>query len=314
MEKPLVSIILPCYNAAGTIARAVRGILRQTYRPIELILVDDGSTDGTGGILKLLEPQIRAAGVRCIPIAQENRGLGGAICAGLARVTGEYLAWVDADDELEPESVALRAAFLEENPRYGSVTSDAYLVEEGSWDRPLGRLVRDPAENSREEQFLPMLLGRSVFCPGCHLVRRSVFCRANGGMEIYPSRHGQNWQLLLPVYYAAPHAYLDVPLYRYRVGGPGMSDAVRRLDLRGRTALRREYVRIIRHTLKRIQGMPPARRRSYLRRFRLHMADLNLDDAVYEGTRWDLLRCRVRRKLLSFLAHHGCEKHEETVR
>ena len=299
MEKPMVSIILPCYNAAGTIARAVRGVLRQTYRPIELIVVNDGSTDGTGQALAQLEPEIRAAGVRYIPIDQENRGLGGAICAGLARVTGEYLAWVDADDELEPDSVALRAAFLEENPEYGSVTSDAYLVQEGNWERPLGRLVRDLAGNSREDQFLPMLLGRSVFCAGCHLVRRPVFQRANGGMEIYPSRHGQNWQLLLPVYYASKHAYLDVPLYRCRVGGPGMTDAVQRLDPRGREDLRREYVRIVRHTLERIQGMPPAQRRRYLGRFRLHMADLNLDDAVQEGSRWDILRCRVRRKLLS---------------
>lgn len=300
MEKPLVSIVLPCYNAAGTVARAVWGILRQTYRPMELILVDDGSTDGTGGVLDELEPEIRAAGVRCIRVRQENRGLGGAISAGLAYVSGKYLAWVDADDELLPGSVEVRAAFLEENPEYGSVTSDAYLVEEGSWERPLGRLVRDRAVNSREDQFLPMLLGRSVFCPGCHLVRTAVFRESNGGMEIYPSRHGQNWQLLLPVYYAAKHAYLDEPLYRYRVNGPGMTEAVNALDLPGRRRLRREYTAIVRHTLRRISRMQPAQRRRYLRRFRLHMADLNLDDAVYEGTRWEILQWMIRRKLLSF--------------
>lgn len=299
MRQPLVSILLPCCNAAGTLARAVRGVIRQSHRPVELIVIDDGSTDGTGALLESLEPEIRAAGVRMSCVRQQNRGLGGAICAGLAHVTGEYLAWVDADDELLPESVALRVGFLEEHPEYGSVTSDAWLVEEGNWDRPLGRLVHNPAENRREDQFLPMLLGRSVFCCGCHLVRTEVFRRSNGGMEIYPSRHGQNWQMLLPVYYGSKHAYLDEPLYRCRVNGPGMTDRIRSLDLRGKKRLRREYVRIVRHTLGRIRGMKPAESRRYLRLFRLHMADLDLDDAVQSGKAWEILRCRVKRKLLA---------------
>ena len=297
MEKPLVSIILPCYNAAGTIARAVRGVLNQTYRPLELIVVNDGSTDDTGACLRALEREILASGVRYLCIAQENRGLGGAINRGLARVTGEYLAWVDADDELLPRSVALRAAFLETHPDFGSVTSDAFLVEEEHWQEPLGRLVHDPAGNSRQDQFLPMLLGKSVFCSGCHLIRTEVFRRVNGGMEIWPSRHGQNWQLLLPTYYGAKHGYLPRPLYRYRVDGPGMTAQLRKLDLSGKAALRREYVRIVRHTLERIRGMPGCERRRYLGLFCLHMADLNLDDAVYEGKGWDVLRCRILRKL-----------------
>lgn len=299
MNHPLVSILLPCYNAAGTLARAVRGVLQQTHRPIQLILVDDGSTDGTGELLQSLEPEILASGVEYIHLRQENRGLGGAICAGLAHVTGKYLAWVDADDELLPQSVAVRVEFLETHPDFGSVTSDAFLVEEGHWEQPLGRLVHDPEGNRREDQFLPMLLGQSVFCPGCHLIRTEIFRQSNGGMAIYPSRRGQNWQLLLPVYYASRHAYLHEPLYRYRINGPGMTADVRKLTLRGRAKLRREYTRIIRHTLRRIQGMGTAERLRCLRRFRLHMADLNLDDAVYEGSKWHILLRRLQRKLLT---------------
>ena len=280
MNLPKVSIVMPCYNGADTIARAVRGVLHQTYRPIQLILVNDGSTDATDKVVADLRPEIDVSGVEFIYHLQQNLGLGGAINTGLKFVTGEYLAWADADDELLPESVRIRVEFLESHPEFGSVSSDAYSAEDGNWDTPLGRLVHNPALNSQPDQFLPMLLGQSVFCAGCHLIRTEVFRTANGGMDIYPFRFGQNLQLLLPVYYASKHAFLNYPLYKYRVNAQNMTTEIHQMQLRAKYRRRKDYIKNADNTLSRIQGMPDKERRYYRFLFRKLIYEGNLDLAL----------------------------------
>lgn len=297
MSYPIVSIIIPCYNGADTIARALRGVIQQTYRPIQLILVNDGSTDNSDRIIREMEAEIRTAGIQFDYIVQENLGLGGAINTGLKYVTGEYLAWADADDELLPESVSLRVAFLEDHPEFGSVTSDAYYAEDCDWDNPLGRVAYNPEVNSCPDQFLPMLLGQSIFCAGCHLVRTEVFRSANGGMEIYPARHGQNWQMLLPVYYASKHAYLDIPLYKYRVNAANMTAEIENMGLKALYKRRNEYIKIVTQTLKRIRKMSDCERRMYARKFKNHISEMNLDDALRRNVKHHILMWKVSLKL-----------------
>ena len=299
MNLPKVSIVMPCYNGADTIARAVRGVLRQTYRPIQLVLVNDGSTDATDKVIADLRSEIDASGVEFIYHLQQNLGLGGAINTGLKFVTGEYLAWADADDELLPESVRIRVEFLESHPEYGSVSSDAYSAEDGNWDAPLGRLVHNPALNSQPDQFLPMLLGQSVFCAGCHLIRTEVFRVANGGMDIYPARHGQNWQMLLPVYFASKHAFQDIPLYKYRVNAQNMSAVIQKMNSRALYERRREYIDIVTNTLHRIQGMSDCERKKYCHLFKKHIYELNLDDAVERGEKTNTFIWKVLLKWMN---------------
>lgn len=314
MNLPKVSIVMPCYNGADTIARAIRGVLRQTYRPIQLILVNDGSTDVTDKVITDLRPEIDASGVDFIYHLQQNLGLGGAINTGLKFVTGEYLAWADADDELLPESVRIRVEFLESHPEFGSVTSDAVLAEDANWDLPLGRLTHNPEENNRPDQFLPMLLGQSVFCPGCHLVRTEVFRTANGGMDIYPARHGQNWQMLLPVYYASRHAFLDQPLYKYRINADSMSSAINQMPLQKLYRRRREYIELVGQTLSRIIGMNARERKVYLRIFKKYIYTLNLDSSLENQALLDSLKWRLAIKAVSlFIPNHFYPKAENNL-
>ena len=302
MEDKKVSIILPCYNGEKTIERAVRGVMNQTYRPIQLILVNDGSTDRTEEIVLALKPELEAAGIEVIYVPQENKGLGGAINTGLKHVTGEYLAWVDADDELLPESVAVRVTFLEENPQYGSVSSNAFLVEESNWDHPLGRAESRIELNSEEDQFEHILLARSLFCAGCHLVRTEVFKKANGGMDIYPARHGQNWQMLLPVYYASRHAFLDIPLYKYRINANNMTAEIDRMSLTQMAKRRREYISIIENTLGRMVDMPPKERRRYLQMFKKRMYEQNLDYAIEKQNKAGIMKWRAVVRIMHYVA------------
>ena len=297
MKEPLVkvSILMPCFNGAKTVSLAVKGIVNQTYNNIQFIFINDGSTDNSLEIVKELEKEILDAGIELVVINQENKGLGGAIDAGLKVADGKYLAWVDADDELLPESVEKRVAFLEANPSYDSVSSDAYLVTETDWNHPIGKACYNPSVNAEENQFVHMLLGKSLFCPGCHLIRFDSFIKANGGRDIYPAKHGQNWQLLLPIYYGAKHGYIDEPLYKYRVSASSMSSFFDTASTKEIYDRRKEYLDLVHATLNRIQRMSTGERKMYWKMYKKYVFDNNIETAVSQKKSIEKVYWRIRR-------------------
>jgi glycosyltransferase involved in cell wall biosynthesis len=112
-----VSVLLPVRNAAATIARAVASVQAQTLRDWELVVVDDGSTDGTRDWLR--RAAVTDARIRLVE--QPARGLVPALNAGLAAARGRFIARMDADDECHPERLAAQAEWLETNPPTGLV-------------------------------------------------------------------------------------------------------------------------------------------------------------------------------------------------
>jgi glycosyltransferase involved in cell wall biosynthesis len=109
-ENPLISVVMPVYNGAKTVLAAVESILRQTYSPIELIVVDDGSTDRTAEILA----SVKDARMRVIA-APGRKGVGAARQWGLEHARGEYIAVQDADDIAYPGRLATQVAYMREN-------------------------------------------------------------------------------------------------------------------------------------------------------------------------------------------------------
>jgi len=109
-----VSVIIPTYNYGRFIAEAIDSVLAQTYPLLEIIVVDDGSTDDT--------PRIAAAyGDRIRYIRQQNAGVGAARNAGIAAARGEYVAFLDSDDIWLPEKIAKQLALFEADPELGLV-------------------------------------------------------------------------------------------------------------------------------------------------------------------------------------------------
>jgi len=98
---PLISVIIPAYNAASTLEAACRSVLTQDYGNVELVVVNDGSTDNTGAILEELGHCWR----RLRAVNQPNGGVCRARNAGLECAGGEYVAFLDADDEMLPGSL-----------------------------------------------------------------------------------------------------------------------------------------------------------------------------------------------------------------
>lgn len=177
-STPLVSVLLPVYNGADTIARAVGSICGQTFPDWELLIVDDGSTDGTAEILARLardEPRLRI-------FTRPHAGIVAALNAGFAEARGEWIARMDADDEADPARLEEQVAFLRtpENRAIGLVSC---LVEFGG-DRQasLGYALHVDWINSLTTPG-EIALNRFVESPLAHpsvLFRRSVWV-AHGG-------------------------------------------------------------------------------------------------------------------------------------
>lgn len=107
--KKLVSVIIPTYNRAPYLARAIHSALAQEYSPIEIIVVDDGSTDDTSQVIASFRDQI-------ISVRQNNRGVSSARNTGLKMARGEYIAFLDSDDFWAKEKLSEQVKALEEHP------------------------------------------------------------------------------------------------------------------------------------------------------------------------------------------------------
>ena len=128
MTKPIVSVIIPCYNGSSDIDRSIESVYIQDYPNIELIVVDDGSTDNSGEMILSWEFRFAEKGFILKYVYQQNRGLGGAIDTGLKHVTGEYLTLLDADDYYLAGSVSKKAKYLDEHPECVGVRSNGWMV------------------------------------------------------------------------------------------------------------------------------------------------------------------------------------------
>jgi glycosyltransferase involved in cell wall biosynthesis len=114
---PKVSVLMPCYNAAGTLDEALESLTCQTLADFEIVAVEDGSTDGTPAILQawaVREPRLRV-------IALPHSGIVNALNAGLEACRAAYLARMDADDRSHPHRLALQAGYLDAHPEVGVV-------------------------------------------------------------------------------------------------------------------------------------------------------------------------------------------------
>lgn len=250
MEKELISIITPCYNVASTLEQYLKSILNQTYNNIEVIAVDDGSTDDTAKILKRYISIFAENKMTLKYIYEDNAGLGAAINNGLKYVEGDYLCWSDPDDFYFPTSMEKRLREFHKHPECAVVSSDAYVYHSNDLKHPFKREAARFICRQESNQFELLLKEESHFCAGCHMIRMADFEKVNPKREIYPAKRGQNWQLLLPVYYKFKRYYLDEPLYAYVVYPNSMSSG----DMTEEKEMNRwgEHEEIIRQTLCRI--------------------------------------------------------------
>jgi glycosyltransferase involved in cell wall biosynthesis len=163
----LVSVILPVFNGERFIGRAVEQVLAQSYRPLELIVVDDGSTDRTADVLRDVGNEVRV-------LKQVNQGAYAARNLGLANARGELIAFLDADDAWLPDSLDRRVALFEGRAQLGIAFGDATIVDAAgvqSQVTPTRFSIVPPARG----RVFPQLIQENFIPTSSALVRRRCF-------------------------------------------------------------------------------------------------------------------------------------------
>jgi glycosyltransferase involved in cell wall biosynthesis len=175
-----VGVVIPAYNVAPWLADAIRSVLTQTYQDWSLIVVDDGSTDAT--------PEIAAAFAddpRIQLIRQPNQGVSAARNTGLSAVSAEAILFLDADDWLTPDALAMLSETLADCPRAVAAAAGYARVSPGG----AARHAAPPPSGT----LLPRLLVRNLFANGGHLLIRRRAIDAAGGFNTELS-FGEDWE------------------------------------------------------------------------------------------------------------------------
>jgi glycosyltransferase involved in cell wall biosynthesis len=202
----LVSVVIPAYNAERWIAATLASALAQTYRNLEIVVVDDGSTDKTSAIAEAFaarDPRVRV-------IHQTNRGLAAARNTGIAASRGSLIAPLDADDLWHPEKTAKQVAVMREaGPRVGVVYSWYSIIDES--DRVIARALRP---HHQGDIYAALVVSNFISSASIPLIRRSCLLELGGYDASLRTRGAQgceDWKLYLAI--AERYEFLLVPEY-----------------------------------------------------------------------------------------------------
>jgi glycosyltransferase involved in cell wall biosynthesis len=213
----LVSVIIPVFNGERFLAEAIESVLAQDYAPLELIVVDDGSTDGTPAIIARYLP------AHCL--RQANHGHAAAKNAGLAAAQGELIAFLDADDVWRRGKLAAQAAALRENPALAFVTCHCRLFRAPGADWPAW--VKPEFYDQPQPAHLPSAL----------LARRSAFERLGAFDPSFAHSDDSDW-FMRARDAGLPGQMMPEVLYDRRVHAANMSWDLSGISAAGLRALR----------------------------------------------------------------------------
>ena len=204
MTDPKVSVVLPTYNEEAYIVRALKSLRNQTYSDIEVIIIDDGSTDETVSLItEFDDPRIK------LIQRESDTGITSALNRGIKEAKGEYVARQDADDWSHPERLQRQVEFLNSNSDIGMVGTGAYLVDIDG-DRMAKRHVLENPDVSD-------LIEHNEFIHGSVMFRPDVVIDMGGYDERFMTAEDYDLWLRLADQYSV--ANIDKPLYHFRQHG-----------------------------------------------------------------------------------------------
>jgi glycosyltransferase involved in cell wall biosynthesis len=235
MDAAPVSAVIPCYRCAGTIERAVGSVAAQTQRPAEVILVDDGSGDGTLERLRALAVSHPTGWIKVVALPQ-NRGAADARNAGWEAATQPYIAFLDADDAWHPRKIELQYGFMKTHPEV-ALCGHAHETVSAP-----GTPYGDCSEiGPRTLSRLSLLLSNRLLTPSV-MLKRDLPQRFRAGR-----RHVDDHLLWLQIQESgSPVVLLSAPLarvYKAMYGAGGLSAqlwAMEKAELQNYWILRRE--------------------------------------------------------------------------
>lgn len=258
---PRVSVVIPTYNYARYIPEAIDSVLAQSFEELEVIVVDDGSTDKTAEILRAFSGQIRT-------ICQEHRGLSAARNTGIRAARGLYVAFLDSDDLWLPEKVSLQVARLDAEPDVGLVYCETLLFDDSA---PAKLTPHSDWASHPSGRILPWLVRQNVVPSPTPLVRRELFERV--GLFDETLSACEDWDMWIRIGRVCEIAYVNQVLAKYRRHQENMSRDSERLMANGLRVLEKAF-----------SAPDPSRQLRGLRRpvFSRWYADFGLNQ-FYEG-------------------------------
>jgi glycosyltransferase involved in cell wall biosynthesis len=202
-STPFISVVITVFNCRRYIGETIQSVLDQRYPHREIVVVDDGSTDGTRDILSQYEKDIRC-------IYQANRGVAAARNRGIAQSKGDFIALLDHDDLWVPDKLERQVAHSQQYPDAGLYHTDVLY-----WH--MGTGVKERREGIRKEftgDCYLKLFWKHHVTPSTVLIRKACFDRA--GLFDEGLRYVDDWDLWQRIAQHYPFAYLDEPLVIYR--------------------------------------------------------------------------------------------------
>lgn len=215
--SPLVSILTSCYNGGKFIEQYKNCLLSQTYRPIECIIINDGSEDDSGPLLNNLSEEANQQGIHTRIIHQQNTGNALAISRAYGISTGEYITCWDIDDIFFPENISILVDTLNSSPDCAAAHANGFHADESNKDVVLSTFSEKNPKYTGQNLFEHLLAGTSWNWPGAYMVKSHVLEGIYGGRKIPIPRlwkNSQNLQLLLPACYVKS-VYQSQPVMKY---------------------------------------------------------------------------------------------------
>ena len=215
MGRPLVSVVVPVYNHERFIEQALRSVLHQSYRPIELIVIDDGSFDASADLAAAL---VREAGSSAVFIRRENRGAHTTLNQGLALASGDYVTVLNSDDAYHPDRIARCVETARRTGRDFIFTEVDFIDDSGAIV-----LTGDPVDGIRRAERAAtryptvgyaLLKNQLAVTTGNFFFSRSLLGKL---ISFRHYRYVHDWDFILRAIFHTEPYFLRVPLHSYRL-------------------------------------------------------------------------------------------------
>lgn len=219
MMNPLVSLVSPVYNSMPYLQDFLDCLEAQTWRPLQVILVDDGSADDSARCLRDNQEKLERAGIQVDLVFCPHQGQAAAVNAALPLVQGDYFTWCDSDDLMTPDCVEKKVRWLIDHPHIGMVRNNGTVMD-GDTNKILSESAR-PDDRECKDIFKDLFSDLTYCYAGCYMIRTELFFSCYPQKRIPVSPEGQNLQLLLPPASRTLCGYIDDKLHIYcrRSGG-----------------------------------------------------------------------------------------------
>ncbi len=157
-----VSVVIPTFNRKNFVLEAIDSVVNQTVKPFEVIVIDDGSTDGTGGLIRKKYPDI-------VYIYQENRGVSAARNKGIKIAKGDYIALLDSDDLWKKRKLEKHIDFIKQNPQFRISQTDEVWIRNGKFVNPMKK-------HKKYGGFIfPQCLPLCIVSPSAVIIEKGIF-------------------------------------------------------------------------------------------------------------------------------------------